>query len=162
MLSEKITDLIQNQVNKEYYSAYLYLDFSGFYADKGLDGFAAWYKKQADEEVEHAEKFVKYLEDNGVRPVYETIAKPEMNPVELKDPLVFSLDHEKYVTSLINAIYEEAFNEKDYRTQQFLSWFIDEQGEEEKNAEDNLKKFELFGSDPKGLYELNSAFANRE
>lgn len=162
MLSEKMIDLLQNQVNKEYYSAYLYLDFAGFYNDKGLEGFGKWYKKQADEEVEHAEKFVKYLEDNGVRPVYEAIAKPEKNPSDLKDPLTLSLEHEKYVTSLINAIYAEAVEEKDYRTQQFMTWYIDEQAEEEKNAEDNIKKYDLFGNDAKGLYELDKDFGNRE
>lgn len=162
MLNQKMIDLLQNQVNKEYYSAYLYLDFAGFYNDKGLEGFGKWYKKQADEEVEHAEKFVKYLEDNGVRPVYEAISKPEKNLVDVKDPLTLSLEHEKYVTSLINAIYAEAVEEKDYRTQQFMVWYINEQAEEEKNAEDNIKKYELFGKDAKGLYELDKDFGSRE
>lgn len=161
MLSEKIVGLLQNQVNKEYYSAYLYLDFAGFYNDKGLEGFGKWYKKQADEEVEHAEKFVRYLEDNGIRPVYEAIDKPAKNPADLRDPLTLSLEHEKYVTSLINAIYAAAVEEKDYRTQQFMTWYIDEQAEEEKNAQDNIKKFELFGGDARGLYELDREFGSR-
>lgn len=161
MLNNKLTELIQDQINKEYYSAYLYLNIAGFYNDKGLNGFGTWFKKQADEEVEHAEKFAQYLEDNGVRPVYKAIAAPDKEYKDAKDPLEVSLKHEQYVTSLINAIYKEALDTSDYRTQQFLAWYINEQGEEEKNAEDNLKKYELFGNDAKGLYQLDKEFGSR-
>ena len=78
-----------------------------------------------------------------------------------KDPLVFALEHEQYVTSLINDIYEAAYNVKDFRTMQFLDWFVKEQGEEEKNAEDMIKKMDLFGDDAKSLYMLNSEMLGR-
>ena len=77
------------------------------------------------------------------------------------DPLKAAAEHERYVTGLIHAIYEAAYDVKDFRTMQFLDWFVKEQGEEEKNAEDMIKKMELFGDDAKGLYMLNSEMAAR-
>ena len=79
----------------------------------------------------------------------------------LKDPLVAGLEHEQYVTSLIHNIYDAAYSVKDFRTMQFLDWFVKEQGEEEKNADDLIKKMDLFGSDPKSLYMLDSELAAR-
>ena len=76
-------------------------------------------------------------------------------------PLIKGLEHEKYVTSLINNIYAAAYEARDFRTMQVLDWFVKEQGEEEKNADDMLKKYDLYGSDPKGLYSLNSELAAR-
>ena len=87
--------------------------------------------------------------------------KPDKVCTALKDPLEFALEHERYVTSLINTIYDAAHQVKDYRTMQFLDWFVKEQGEEEKNAEDMVKKFELFGTDPKSLYMLDNEMAGR-
>ena len=77
------------------------------------------------------------------------------------DPLTFGFEHEQYVTSLINNIYAEAYAEKDFRTMQFLDWFVKEQLEEEKNADDMIKKMELFGNDSKGLYSLDAEYAAR-
>ena len=87
--------------------------------------------------------------------------KPDKVCSTLKDPLEFALEHERYVTSLIHTIYDAAHEVKDYRTMQFLDWFVKEQGEEEKNAEDMVKKFELFGTDPKSLYMLDNEMAGR-
>ena len=154
-MDKKVADLMNDQINKEFYSAYLYLDFSSYYADEGLDGFANWYKIQAQEERDHALLFMEYLQNNGVSVTLEAIAKPD---VELKahiDPLKEAFKHEQYVTSLINTIYDAAAEAKDYRSMQFLDWFVKEQGEEEKTADDLVKKYELFGSDAKGLYALN-------
>ena len=89
------------------------------------------------------------------------IDKPDKELKVLMDPLKAGLEHEKYVTSLINDIYEAAYNVKDFRTMQFLDWFVKEQLEEEKNADDMIKKMELFGNDSKGLYSLDSEYAAR-
>lgn len=161
MLNEKIAKLINDQVNKELYSGYLYLDFANFYADEGLDGFAHWYEIQAQEERDHALMMRRFLIDNGVRVTFPAIAKPDKTFKTAEDPLKAGLEHEKYVTSLINNIYAEAFAIKDFKTMQFLDWFIKEQGEEEKNAEDMIKKYQLFGHDAKGLYALNQELAAR-
>lgn len=161
MLDKKIAKLINEQINKELYSAYLYLDFADFYADQGLDGFANWYEVQAREESDHALMMRRYLIDNGISIVLDAIAKPDKKLENIVDPLKAGLEHERYVTSLINNIYGEAFAIKDFKTMQFLDWFVKEQGEEEKNAEDLLKKAELFGKDAKGLYALNQELGAR-
>lgn len=161
MLQEKVAELLNTQVNKEFYSAYLYLDFSNYYEDAGLDGFANWYKIQAQEERDHALLFMQYLQNNGHRVTLEAIDKPDKTYAGHMDPLKYGLEHEQYVTGLIHTIYAAAQEEKDYRTMQFLDWFVKEQGEEEENAEDLIKKMELFGTDAKGLYMLNSELGTR-
>ena len=161
MLDKKVSQLLNEQVNKEFYSAYLYLDFSIFYEDMGLDGFANWYKIQAQEERDHAMLMLQYLQNNGEKVTLEAIAKPDKELLDKLQVLELGLAHEQYVTSLIHDIYAAAHAVHDFRTMQFLDWFVKEQGEEEKNAEDMVKKMKLFGSDPKGLYALNSEMAAR-
>lgn len=161
MLNNTVAELLNAQVNKEFYSAYLYLALANYYHDENLDGFANWYEIQAKEEMDHAMLMMKYLQNNDYSVTLEAIAKPELKIESFKDPLTIALGHERYVTSLINAIYEAALESKDYRSQKFLGWFIDEQGEEEKNAMDMVKRFELFGTDPKGLYALDQEYKNR-
>ena len=105
--------------------------------------------------------FYRYLQNNSEKVTLDAIAKPD---VELTDDITVlkaGLKHEKYVTSLINDIYAAAYDVRDFRTMQFLDWFVKEQGEEETNANDLIDKMELFGSDPKGLYLLNSELAGR-
>lgn len=161
MLNEKVLELINDQINKELYSAYLYLDFSIYYEEQGLDGFANWYMIQAQEERDHAMLMLKYLQNNGEKVTLKSVDKPDKEPKALIDPLKMGLEHEQYVTSLIHNIYDAAYSAKDFRTMQFLDWFVKEQLEEEKNAEDMIKKMELFGSDAKGLYSLDAEFATR-
>ncbi len=161
MLYKQVADLINEQINKELYSAYLYWDFANFYADEGLDGFRNWYEVQAKEERDHAIMMRAYLIDSGVRVTFGKIDKPDVKLKEFMDPLKAGLEHERYVTSLITAIYEAASEAKDYKTMQFLDWFVKEQGEEEKNAEDLVKKMKLFGGDAKGLYMLDQELAAR-
>ncbi len=160
-MDKKVAMLINEQINKEFYSAYLYLDFANYYASVGLDGFENWYRIQAQEERDHAMLFYQYLQNNGEKVTLEAIAKPNHVLENHMDPLVAGLEHEQYVTSLINNIYEAAFDVKDFRTMQLLDWFVKEQGEEEKNASDMITKMELFGKDAKGLYMLNSELGAR-
>ena len=160
-MDKKVSDLLNDQINKEFYSAYLYLDIANFYSKKGLDGFANWYEIQAREEQDHAMLMYQYLHNNDVDVTLEAIAKPNKTFESLMDPLKVGLEHEKYVTSLINAIYAAAQEVNDYRTMQFLDWFIKEQGEEEKNSTDQITKMELFGDDARSLYMLNSELAVR-
>ena len=161
MLHETVAKLLNEQVNKEFYSAYLYLDFSNYYYDQGLDGFGNWYKVQAQEERDHAMLFLQYLQNNGERVTLEAIAKPDVELVSAKAVLAEGLKHEQYVTSLIHGIYDAAYAVKDFRTMQFLDWFVKEQGEEENNADTLIKRFELFGDDPKSLYMLDSELGAR-
>ncbi|MFG6332841.1 MAG: ferritin [Lachnospiraceae bacterium] len=161
MLDTKVTELLNQQVNKEFYSAYLYLDFSNFCYEEGLDGFGNWYRVQAQEERDHAMLFVQYLLNNGEKVALETIEKPAVVPENAKMVLAEGLKHERYVTGLIHNIYDAAHSVKDFRTMQFLDWFVKEQGEEETNAEGLVKKYELFGDDPKSLYMLDNELGAR-
>ena len=161
MLQEKVKQLLNEQINKEFYSAYLYLDIANYYTDQGLHGFANWYTVQAQEERDHALLFMKYLQNNDEKVTFEAVAKPDQVFADLKAPLSVGLEHERYVTSLIHTIYDAAYSVKDFRTMQFLDWFVKEQGEEETNADDLVKKMELFGSDAKSLYMLDQELAGR-
>ena len=161
MLDKKVRDLLNNQINKDWYSAYLYLSFSNYYSEAGLDGFQNWYMVQAQEERDHALLFIQYLQNNGEKVVFESVDKPEADFKDNMEPIQKGLEHERYVTGLINAIYGAAKDVNDFRTTQFLDWFVKEQGEEEKTADDLVKKMELFGSDAKGLYMLNSELGGR-
>ena len=160
-MDQNVAKLLNEQINKELYSAYLYLDFANYYTEQGLEGFANWYSIQAQEERDHALLFVKYLQNNGAKVTYEAVDKPDKVFSQLIDPLKAGLEHEQYVTSLIHTIYDAAYSVKDFRTMQFLDWFVKEQGEEETNAEGLIKKMELFGSDAKGLYMLDSELGAR-
>ena len=160
-MDSRVVKLINEQINKEFYSAYLYLEFANYYAEKGLDGFENWYRVQAQEERDHAMLFYQYLHNNSEKVVFEAIAKPDCTLTDNLSPLKAGLEHEKYVTSLIHIIYDAAYEVKDYRTMKFLDWYVSEQGEEEKNASDLLTQFELFGHDPKSLYSLNNELAQR-
>ncbi len=161
MLDKKVVKLLNEQINKEFFSSYLYLDMAGFYASAGLTGFENWFKVQAQEESDHAMLFRQYVLNNGHDVVLGAIEDPTRTYENFKKPLDESLVHERFVTASINNIYTEALAVKDYRTVQFLDWFIKEQGEEEKNSEDNIRKYELFGSEAKGLYMLDQELGSR-
>lgn len=161
MLDQKVAELINVQVNKEFYSAYLYLDFANYYREAELNGFANWYQVQAQEERDHAMLFIQYLQNNGEQVVLEAIDKPQIDLTSAKAVLAEGLRHEQYVTGLIHNIYDAAYSVKDFRTMQFLDWFVKEQGEEETNADNLVKKYELFGGDPKSLYMLDNELGAR-
>nr|MBQ8890095.1 ferritin [Clostridia bacterium] len=160
-MNAKVHELLNQQINKELYSAYLYLDFSNYFKARGLDGFANWYMIQAQEERDHAMLFYTYLQNENMPVTLESIDKPDKLLDSDMNVLRHGLEHEKLVTSLINDIYEAAYSARDFRTMQFLDWFVKEQGEEETKANDLISKMELFGSDPKGLYMLNQELAAR-
>lgn len=160
-MDKQVADLMRDQVNKEFYSAYLYLDISNYYYEQNLDGFGHWFMLQAKEEQEHALKILKYLQDNNEKVKLDTIPAPEFNFTNLREPLVATLKHEQYVTSLIHAISKKARESDDFRSYQFMEWFVAEQGEEEKNTSDLIAKYDLFGGDPKGLYLLNNELNGR-
>ncbi len=160
-MDEKVAELMNDQITKEFYSAYLYLDMANYFEDQGLDGFANWYEIQAKEEEDHAMLFYKYMHNNNETVTLNAIDKPDKVFNTLMDPLQAGLEHEKYVTSLINDIYAAAVAVNDFRCMQFLDWFIKEQGEEEKNAQDMITKMDLYGDDAKSLYMINSELLSR-
>ena len=161
MLNKNVAKLLNEQINKELFSAYLYLDMANYYSDQGLNGFEHWFYVQTQEERDHAMLFRQYLLNNGESVSFAAIEAPNGTYANFREPLVMALKHEEYVTASIYEVYEEAVKVKDFRTMQFLDWFIKEQGEEEKNAEDNIKKYDLFAADSKGLYMIDNEFKTR-
>ena len=161
MLDKKVANLLNEQLNKEFYSAYLYLDFANWFEDAGLTGFAHWYEVQAKEELDHALAIRTYLCDSGCRVRLDAVARPDKVFDEAAAVLEAGLAHERYVSASINEVYAVAAEAKDFKTMQFLDAFVKEQGEEEKNAEDLIKKMKLFGSDPRSLYLLDKDLAAR-
>ena len=160
-MNDKIHQLLNEQINKELYSAYLYVDIANYYDELDLDGYANYYMIQAQEERDHALLFLKYMQNNGLKVTLEAVAKPDKTYSSILDPLVVAAEHERYVTALINAIYHECYEDRDYRTMKFLDWFVDEQMEEEDNADSMISRYNLFGHDPKGLYALDQEYAGR-
>lgn len=161
-MNEKIASLLNEQIAKEFYSAYLYLSISNYYNLASLDGFGNWYKVQSDEELDHGRKIIKYLLDNEQKVILGAIDAPKADFKNFREPLELALKHEEYVTSLINNLYGAAREVKDYRSCQFLDWYLAEQTEEEKNARDILAKFDLAGNDSRGLFLLDEMLAKRK
>lgn len=161
MLNQEVSKLLNEQINKELFSAYLYLDMANYYSDQSLNGFENWFFVQTQEERDHVLLFRQYLLNNGESIVFTEIAAPDEKYNNYREPLVKAYEHEQYITASINNIYGAAYKVNDFRTMQFLDWFIKEQAEEEKNANDNIKKYDLFAGDPKGLYMLDNEMKAR-
>ncbi|HEX3026738.1 MAG TPA: ferritin [Clostridia bacterium] len=161
MLNQELASLLNAQVNMEWYSAYFYLDIYSYYTDKNLDGFGNWFYVQTQEERDHAMLFIKYLLNNDEKVLLQTIQAPDKIFEDFREPANAAFEHELKVTASINHIYAVAYEQKDFRTMQFLDWFVKEQGEEEKSTQDIVKRYDLFGKDPKGLYLLDSELAAR-
>ena len=161
MLSKKLEDAINAQINAEFWSAYLYLSMSADFASKGLPGFANWMEIQFKEEQDHAMKFLNFILSRGGKPEVKPIAKVEKT---WKTPLAAfksTLEHELVVTKLINDLYALATEEKDYATQSMLKWFIDEQVEEEENAQALIDTLTLLDGNGYGIYQLDKELALR-
>lgn len=161
MLGKKLESKINEQIKHELYSAYLYLSMAAQFEAENLPGFASWMKKQASEEQEHAMKFFEYVNERGGRVVLEAIDKPDTNfgaPVEV---FAAVLEHEQKVTALINGLYEIALEEKDYASQSFLTWFIDEQVEEEASAGGILETLKRIGDKGHALIMVDRSLAQR-
>lgn len=153
---------LNDQINHELYSAYLYLSMAAYFESKNLPGFATWMKVQAQEETGHAMKFYDFIMARGGVVTLKAIAQP---PADFKSPLeVFrqSLEHEKKVTALINKLYEQALTDKDYPAQVMLQWFINEQVEEEKNASEIIARLEMIGDSKGSLLYLDHELGKRK
>ena len=161
MLSKNVTRLLNEQINKELYSSYLYLDMANYYSDEGLTGFENWFTVQAQEELDHALLMRTYILNNDAQVQFAGIDKPDFVYEGPRSPLTEALEHEYTVTASINSIYAQAYEDKDFRTMQFLDWFVKEQGEEEKNTSDLVKRFDLFAHEAKGLYNLDQEMGTR-
>lgn len=160
-LDKTVSSVLNEQINKELYSAYLYLTFADYFEDRGLKGYANWYMIQVQEEVDHAKILRRYLLDNDYKPTMEAIDKPDKEFSNDLEPLEAGYEHEQYVTSLINKCYKAAYDANDFRTMKMLDWFVNEQGEEETNASDLISDYKLFGGTPQGLFSLDQKYLTR-
>jgi len=161
VIKEKIREAINRQINREFYSAYLYLSMSAYFESINLKGFSHWMRMQAKEETEHAMKLYDYLIEKGGRVILSEIESPLS---EWKSPLtVFehTYEHEKKVTEMINDLMELAKSKNDYSTEVFLQWFVNEQVEEEASAEEILQKIKLMKDTPGRLSMLDRQLGER-
>ncbi len=143
MISKAMQDALNDQINKELYSAYLYLSMAAYFEDKNLPGFAKWLHVQEGEERGHGMRLYKFLVDRGGRVLLKPIAAPATDWKTSLELFKQVAEHEAAVTASINALYELALKEKDYPAQVELQWFIAEQVEEEKNAAEIVQQLEL-------------------
>lgn len=161
MINEKVAKVLIEQVNKELYSAYLYLSMSAYFSDLGLLGFANWMRIQAQEEQAHAMLIYDFLIDRGEKVILSAIDTPPNTWGSTLEVMEEVLKHEIYVTSLINNIVTVAEEVKDRATMSYMNWFVDEQVEEEANAQDIISKLKLIGDDKSALYLLDKDLAAR-
>ena len=161
MLNKTVERAINEQIQAELYSAYLYLSMAAYSAAENLPGFAHWMKVQSQEETEHAMKFFNYVNERGGRVVLKALDQP---PVEFGSPVdLFKkvLEHEQLVTGLINDLYELAVKENDYATQVLLHWFIEEQVEEEASAAQIVETLKMAGDKGNALIMVDKGLAKR-
>ena len=162
MVSEKINQIINEQINKEFYSGYLYLSMSANLHEVGLFGFASWLKIQAKEEVEHGLRLLDYLIERNSYITLKQIRTPEFEFQGIKSVFETLYEHEKCITNSIMEIARLAEEECDRKTLSFIDWFIEEQTEEEQQVKNIIKRLELFGEDKVALYLMDKELAQRE
>ncbi len=161
MISKKMEDGINKQINAELYSAYLYLSMSAYFESTGLSGFAAWMKAQALEEREHAMKFFDYLAERGGRILLDAIDKPKSEWKSSLDVFEEVYTHEQHVTSLIHQLVELAEKEKDHASSVMLQWYVTEQVEEEASASDIVDKLKMVGESGNGIFMMDQKLGQR-
>lgn len=160
-MNKKVYKALNEQIKREFYSSFLYLAMASYFENIPLEGFSKWFRKQAAEEHEHAMKIYSYLLDRNLEVELQAIDQPPSKFTSIKEVFEMSLAHEKKVTHWIHEIYDLAVAEKDHGTHVFLHWFITEQVEEEKNAQDNLDQIILIGDDKSALLVLDQNFAKK-
>lgn len=162
MISAGVQDAINDQINHEFFAAYIYLSMSAYFESTNLPGFAAWMRHQATEEITHGMKLFDFINDRGGRVVLKAIDAP---PTDFKSPLeVFeqALKHEQKVTGMISALYEKAAAANDFAAQVALQWFITEQVEEEKTADLIVEQLKMIGNDRPALLMLDREMGARK
>jgi len=162
VVSEKINEIINEQINKEFYSGYLYLSMSANLHELGLFGFSSWLKIQAKEEVEHGLKLLDYLLERNSYVTLKQIRTPEFEFKGVKSVFETLYEHEKCITASIMNIAKLAEEECDRTTLNFIEWFIEEQVEEEQNVKNIIKRLDIFGEEAASLYLLDRELGERQ
>ena len=161
MISKKLANAINEQINAELWSAYLYLSMSQDMYNKGFKGIANWFKIQFQEEQAHAEIFINYLHSQDEKVILAPIAAVDTQWDSALAAYQQTLEHEKKVTALINNLCHIADDDKDFASQNFLAWFIDEQVEEEANARELIYQCKMLEGNNYGMYMLDKELAAR-
>jgi ferritin len=161
MLSKKMEEAINGQLNKEMYSAYLYMAMSAYADSQGLKGIANWFMVQYHEEMVHAMKFYEYLQEQGNSVVLGTIEKPEGNFTTALSLFEAGLTHERFITQSINDLVDLAIEEHDHATKIFLEWYVTEQVEEEQNATEIVQTLTMIGDNKAALFMYDKDLSSR-
>lgn len=161
MLTKRMEQALNEQINAEIWSAYLYLSMSAFFESKNLPGFAHWMKIQWQEELTHANKFFDYVNERGGRVILKSIAAVKTEWKDSVEVFQETLDHERHVTGLINNIADIAVEEKDHATNNILQWFIAEQVEEEANVENIVNQLIMIDGFGHGILMMDRDFKTR-
>ncbi|MGI6393160.1 MAG: ferritin [bacterium] len=161
MLNKKIEKIINEQMNFEIYSGYIYLAMSAYMDSIDLPGFANWMRAQWEEEFYHAMKMYNYLVERGGRPVFSTVPEPPKTWKSAKAAFENALEHEQIVTGRINDIMDAAIKENDHATKSFINWYIDEQVEEEASVDSIIKKLNLMKESGHGIFMLDKELGER-
>ncbi len=161
MISNTINEILNEQINKEFYSGYLYLSMSAHLKELGLNGFASWTRLQAKEEVEHGLKIFDYLIDCNSFVTLKQIRTPEFEFNGISSIFNHIYEHEKCITRSIMEIAKKAEEESDRTTLNFIDWFIAEQIEEEEAVKNIIKRLDMFGDDKVALYLMDQELARR-
>jgi len=162
MLSKKMDEAINKQINAEIYSSYLYLSMCAYFESIGLAGSASWMRQQAQEEMFHAMKMFDYVNARGGRVILQAVEQPQTEWTSAADVFRNVLSHEQKVTGLIYDLVNLALDERDHATNIFLQWFVSEQVEEEASAGEIVDKLKLIGNDANGLFMLDRELGLRQ
>jgi ferritin len=161
MINKKIEDALNEQINAELYSAYLYFSMEAYFESLNLSGFANWMMVQTQEELAHVMKIYRFVNERSSRVLLKAIAQP---PTEWDSPLAAfeaAYKHEQKVTGLINNLVNLAVEEKDHATNSFLQWFVNEQVEEESSADGVVQKLKMIKNAPEGLFLIDRELGQR-
>ncbi len=161
MIKKEVLDALNNQINAESYSAYMYLSMAAYFENMGLSGFANWMKVQYQEEAAHSLKFFNYVIDRGGKVVLKAIDQVPVEFSGIVDVYEKTLAHENHVTELINNLMNVAVSASDHASQSFLKWFIDEQVEEEANVEKILATLKLIDGQGNGIFMIDRELSQR-
>ena len=161
MLNKKMASALNEQMNREFYSAYLYLSMSAYSAYVGLKGAANWFYVQYQEEMVHFDKFYHYLLNQGEIVELKAVQSPPSEFKSLMDMFEQTLKHERYITKSIHDLVDLAIKEKDHATEALLQWYVTEQVEEEANDNDVLARLRLAGKEGNGLFMVDNELATR-
>lgn len=161
MIKAKVAEAINNQINEEFYSAFLYLSMRSYFENVNLDGFANWMNIQFQEEQSHAMKFFDYLNERGGSVDLKDINKPKAEWSSIIEVFEDTLEHERSITDKINNLMDIALSESDHATMSFLKWYIDEQVEEEYTVEGILNQLKLIKGEGHGLLMIDRELSAR-